>query len=85
MHTAAFNKLKLGLLIFQSIIDERGKNTVPEKIILPKLTSSELDSLAKGNRIQKQSRSGLSGSGLVVVDVNADVDTVFNELKNFNR
>ena len=53
--------------------------------MLPKLTTSELESLANGNRIQKQSRNGLSGSGLVVLDVNADVDTVFNELKNFHR
>ena len=70
---------------FQKIIDEHGKNSINDKMMLPKLTTSELESLANGNRIQKQSRNGLSGSGLVVLDVNADVDTVFNELKNFHR
>jgi hypothetical protein len=70
---------------FQKIIDEHGKSSINDKMMLPKLTTSELESLANGNRIQKQSRNGLSGSGLVVLDVNADVDTVFNELKNFHR
>jgi hypothetical protein len=52
---------------------------------LPELTPRELIELARGERIQKQSRTGRSGYGLVVVDVPAEESVVFNTLCDFDR
>lgn len=52
---------------------------------LPPLTNTERQLLAEGQRIQKQARSGRCGFGMVVVDVKAPVDRVFDMLTQFAR
>eukprot|EP00960_Hanusia_phi_P063818 765584-Hanusia_phi.AAC.1 len=52
---------------------------------LPELTESDLEALRKGERVQKQMRDGRIGTGLVVVDVEADLSTVFAVLTDIDR
>ncbi|CAM9515607.1 unnamed protein product [Chrysoparadoxa australica] len=52
---------------------------------LPKLTPIELRQLRNGERVQRQTRRGGNGSGLVVVDVRADTDTVTGALLDYSR
>jgi len=54
-------------------------------ISLPTLTKRELLDLASGQRVQKQNRSGRAGHGLVVVDVKASAEEVFNTLTQFDK
>ena len=49
-------------------------------IKIPYLTPREKMSLARGERVQKQERNGVRGSGLVVLDVEAPIDEVFDTL-----
>ena len=58
-------------------------SSVQPEIDLPTLSVSELEALSRGERVQKQERSGIRGDGLVVVDVKAPADIVFNALANF--
>lgn len=60
-------------------------NSCHKPIELPTLSTVDLKSLARGERVQKQSRSGRSGFGMVVVEVNASADSVFMELTKFER
>ena len=53
-------------------------------IKIPYLTPREKMSLARGERVQKQERNGVRGSGLVVLDVEAPVDEVFDTLTKFS-
>lgn len=61
---------------------ESSSSSQPE-IDLPTLTKTELEALSRGERVQKQERSGIHGEGLVVVDVRASADTIFNALARF--
>lgn len=54
-------------------------------IDVPQLTPRELLLLSRGERIQKQTRTGRSGFGMVVVDVPAEENVVFNTLCDFER
>ena len=53
-------------------------------IKIPYLTPREKMSLARGERVQKQERNGVRGSGLVVLDVEAPIDEVFDTLTKFS-
>jgi hypothetical protein len=55
-----------------------------KSVSLPSLSKREKMALANGERIQKQNREGRSGYGIVVVDVDAPVETVFDELTRFH-
>ena len=52
---------------------------------LPRLTKAELQQLRQGERVQRQSRVGPVGHGLVVMDVQADVSTVLAVLSDVQR
>lgn len=52
---------------------------------LPRLTKAELQQLQQGERVQRQSRVGPVGHGLVVMDVKADVSTVLAVLSDVQR
>eukprot|EP01039_Chlorochromonas_danica_P010026 gene10027-11088_t len=65
--------------------DTQPKNDVYEALGLPALTSVDLVRLSRGERIQRQSRDGRTGSGLVVVDVPAHPDVVFRTLQQFEQ
>lgn len=52
---------------------------------LPSLTKIDVAALQRGERIQKQSRTGRSGYGFVVVDVDAHPDTVFESLSQIGQ
>ena len=51
---------------------------------VPYLTPREKMTLAIGERVQKQDRKANCGSGLVVVDIPADADLVFETLTRFS-
>lgn len=51
---------------------------------LPPLTKREKMALARGERIQKQNREGRSGYGIVVVDIEAPAEEVFDTLTRFD-
>uniref|UniRef100_A0A7S0H7N8 Coenzyme Q-binding protein COQ10 START domain-containing protein n=1 Tax=Hanusia phi TaxID=3032 RepID=A0A7S0H7N8_9CRYP len=57
----------------------------PRRPPLPRLTDAEVSRLLAGDRVEKQTRSGLLGEGLVVVDVKADVSTVMAVLSDVER
>jgi len=57
----------------------------PKRPALPRLTTSELKTLLGGRRVQRQSRVGPVGHGLVVMDVNADIATVMAVLSDVQR
>ena len=72
----------------QSVTTTSAENiNINEKIgiVLPTLTLDELQALHKGERIQKQERTGAKGNGLVVVDVLAPPSKVFRDLVQFER
>lgn len=50
---------------------------------LPLLNEEDLTQLRAGQRVQKQTREGGSGSGSVVVDVRADPDVVLGLLTKY--
>lgn len=52
---------------------------------LPALTPTDYLRLSRGERVQKQSREGRAGHGIVVLDVPAYVDAVFATLQQFER
>ena len=52
---------------------------------LPPLTEEDLAALQRGERVQRQTRDGRVGTGMVVVDVDADVSTVFAVLTDIDR
>jgi ribosome-associated toxin RatA of RatAB toxin-antitoxin module len=52
---------------------------------LPSLTEEDLVTLQKGGRVQRQTRDGRVGTGMVVVDVDADLSTVFAVLTDIDR
>lgn len=52
---------------------------------LPFLTKFDLLALQNGERVQKQSRTGRSGYGYVVVDVDAHPDMVFEALSQIGK
>jgi hypothetical protein len=54
-------------------------------IDLPNLTTRELQLLARGERIQKQTRTNRSGFGLVVVEVPTNDEIVFQTLSKFQE
>jgi hypothetical protein len=57
----------------------------PQRPSLPRLTSAELQQLHEGERVQRQSRVGPVGHGLVVMDVKADIATVLAVLSDVQR
>ena len=52
---------------------------------LPTLSEAERAMLVRGERVQRQIRDGRMGTGMVVVDVQADPATVFTVLADINR
>jgi hypothetical protein len=56
-----------------------------ESLRLPTLSKAERQRLTNGERLQKQTRDGRSGNGIVVVDVYASPGEVFDALTNFDR
>ena len=54
-------------------------------IILPVLSRTDKATLFMGERVQKQERKGHSGYGVVVLDVPAQPDAVFDVLTQFDR
>lgn len=52
---------------------------------LPVLTKEDKRALALGERVQMQYRDGRSGRGMVVLDVHASPEKVFELLTRFNR
>ena len=56
-----------------------------ERPALPELTEEELTQLRLGQRVQKQTRDGGSGSGSVVLDVRADPDMVLGLLTKYEK
>lgn len=54
-----------------------------DRPMLPELTEEDLMQLRAGQRVQKQTRNGGSGSGSVVVDVRADPDVVLDLLTRY--
>lgn len=52
---------------------------------LPKLKAEDLEALRRGERVQRQTRNGRVGTGMVVVDVDADVATVFAVLTDIDK
>ena len=57
----------------------------PKRPALPRLTTTELGTLQAGGRVQRQSRVGPVGHGLVVMDVHADIATVLAVLTDVQR
>lgn len=55
----------------------------PAQPSLPELDEEDMALLFAGERVQKQTRQGGSGSGSVVVDVRADPDTVMGLITNY--
>ena len=53
--------------------------------LLPELSEEDLVRLGEGRRVQRQTRSGRVGTGMVVVDVAADVDTCLSVLTDVDR
>lgn len=64
--------------------DAPNPNSAFAEIDLPYLTPRDKMKLAAGERVQKQNRDGRVGEGLVVIDVRADPDVVFNTLTQFS-
>jgi hypothetical protein len=52
---------------------------------LPVLTKENKKALALGERVQMQYRDGRSGRGMVVLDVHAPPEKVFELLTRFSR
>lgn len=52
---------------------------------LPSLKEEDIIALSKGERVQRQTRNGRVGTGMVVVDVDADVATVFAVLTDIDK
>ena len=65
-----------------TIISVDGNQNIP---FLPPLTLADLRILHEGGRVQKQARSGRTGSGLVVVDVKAPLQDVFELLQRVDE
>lgn len=59
-------------------------NKLPD-FSLPTLTRDDIQQLQAGERVEKQNRDGRSGNGLVVVDVKASVDEIFDALASFDE
>lgn len=57
----------------------------PKRPSLPRLTTTELQALLAGDRVQRQSRVGPVGHGLVVMDVHAEMATVLAVLSDVQR
>ena len=71
------------------VFDERSTEiNVPDSgrgdISIPYLSPRDLMALARGERVEKQSREGRKGVGVVVVDVFAPAETVFETLCRFS-
>lgn len=64
--------------------DPASSNSAFAEIDLPYLSPRDKIKLAAGERVQKQNREGRVGEGLVVIDVRADPDVVFNTLTQFS-
>jgi len=56
-----------------------------EKLELPTLTTEEKSQLARGLRVQRQTRQGPQGQGLVVFDVHAPPELVLERLADFEN
>lgn len=52
---------------------------------LPRLSDGDHVRLLRGERVEKQECSGRVGTGLVVVDVEADISTCMAVLTDFER
>ena len=55
------------------------------ELSLPSLNRREIQQLQAGERVEKQNRDGRSGNGLVVLDVKASVDEIFEALASFDK
>jgi hypothetical protein len=60
-------------------------NSKPPDFSLPSLSRGDIQKLQAGERVEKQNRDGRSGNGLVVVDVKASVDEIFDALASFDK
>ena len=67
-----------------SVTGKIGGENERTSIIIPELSVEDKEVLLRGDRVQKQERSGSCGEGLVVVDVKSSPDVVFNQLTRFN-
>ena len=70
---------------YSEVISPRLHGLDSSTLNLPHLTRQDKLELAAGQRIQLQYREGRSGRGLVVLDVPASPETVFNTLSLFDR
>eukprot|EP00961_Rhodomonas_salina_P141787 1909084-Rhodomonas_salina.1 len=57
----------------------------PKRPELPHLSDEDLALLARGERVQRQMRDGRVGTGMVVLDVEADIPLVFAVLTDIDR
>jgi len=74
------------LFISSAIINSNNNND--NKLVelnLPTLSRRDLQQLQIGERVEKQNRDGRSGNGLVVLDVKASVEDIFEVLASFDR
>jgi hypothetical protein len=63
----------------------KAEQACPFRPKLPALTPAEERALLNGERVQRQTRNGRVGTGLVVVDVDADVSTAFAVLTDIDK
>lgn len=70
------------LFVSSAIINNNNKLS---DLGLPTLSRIELQQLQAGERVEKQNRDGRSGNGLVVVDVKATVEEIFDALASFDK
>ena len=68
-----------------SAVDTTTQEDCPVRPKLPVLTPENLLALRQGERVQRQVRDGRVGTGMVVVDVDADVPTVFAVLTDIDK
>jgi len=61
------------------------KGQTVERPQLPELSEDDLELLARGERVQRQMRDGRVGTGMVVLDVEADIPLVFAVLADIDR
>jgi ribosome-associated toxin RatA of RatAB toxin-antitoxin module len=81
---SASTSFKKDSYVSTGVVEKIGDGNERNSIILPELSVEDLKVLLRGDRVQKQERSGSRGEGIVVVDVNASPDVVFSHLSRFD-
>jgi hypothetical protein len=83
-----FNALKASLVDSEDYRiggSEHPRSSIIEELCLPRLSYEDEMILSSGQRLQKQTRYGREGYGLVVVDVPARSSDVFRALCDYQR